>query len=286
MIEIQTVKKAGIFLVSAFLIQACSKTDQKETDNIAEVGGKKLTSEMLKGSLPSGLSEKDSLEWLRSLTLQWIDQEVLFQNAEKSGLLNEKDVQIELERIKKQYIGSLVREKMLNSSFSDLKDGEVKGYYQKHLDEFVNPRTLYQVCYFHVPEQRDAQNIIKEFKGIGEWQKIVTAYNLMNEEATDSVGKVVDDVGLLTILNSKNPKTISRLRKDQLISFPVVSGEDKPITLMLLLREIFQKEQPLPLEFVRKNIENRLVVIHQKAELQQKIDSLKKETTVKIYINN
>ena len=286
MIEILTVGKAGIFLISAFLIQACSRTDQKETDVIAEVGGKKLTSEMLKGSLPAGLSEKDSLEWLRSLTQQWIDQEVLFQNAEKSGLLNESDVQIELERIKKQYIGSLVREKLLSSSFSDLNENEITDYYRKHLDEFVNPRTLYQVCYFHVPEQRDAQNIIKEFKGIGEWQKIVTAYNLMNEEATDSVGKVVDEVGLLTILNSKNPNMISRLKKDQLMSFPVASAEDKPVTLLFLLREVFQKEQPLPVGFVRKNIENRLVVIHQKAELQQKIDSLKKESTIKIYINN
>jgi len=286
MIEIRTIKKAGIFMISAFLIHACSKTDQNETDIIAEVGGKKLTSGMLKGSLPAGLTEKDSLEWLRSLTQQWIDQEVLFQNAEKSGLLNEADVKVELERIQKQYIGSLVREKMLNSSFSDLTENEINDYYRKHIDEFINPRTLYQVCYFHVPEQRDAQNIIKEFKGISEWQKIVTAYNLMNEEATDSVGKVVDDVGLLTILNSKNPKTISRLKKDQLISFPVVSGEDKPITLMLYLRDIFQKEQPLPLEFVRKNIENRLVVIHQKEELQHKIDSLKKESTIKIFINN
>ena len=210
----------------------------------------------------------------------------MFQNAEKSGLLNESDVQIELERIKKQYIGSLVREKLLSSSFSDLNENEITDYYRKHLDEFVNPRTLYQVCYFHVPEQRDAQNIIKEFKGIGEWQKIVTAYNLMNEEATDSVGKVVDEVGLLTILNSKNPNMISRLKKDQLMSFPVASAEDKPVTLLFLLREVFQKEQPLPVGFVRKNIENRLVVIHQKAELQQKIDSLKKESTIKIYINN
>lgn len=286
MIEIRTIKKAGIIMISAFLIHACSKTDQNETDIIAEVGGKKLTSGMLKGSLPAGLTEKDSLEWLRSLTQQWIDQEVLFQNAEKSGLLNEADVKIELERIQKQYIGSLVREKMLNSSFSDLNEIEINEYYQKHLDEFINPRTLYQVCYFHVPELRDAQNIIKEFKGISEWQKIVTAYNLMNEEATDSIGKVVDDVGLLTILNSKNPKTLSKLKKDQLISFPVVSSEDKPITLILYLRDIFQKEQPLPLEFVRKNIENRLVVIHQKEELQHKIDSLKKESTIKIFINN
>lgn len=265
---------------SIFVFSGCAESSSPDEMIIARVGDHKLTYSKIKDQFPDFNSEEDSLEWIRSVTKQWIDQEVLMLYAEKSGMVNERDIQNQLEFLKNQYISSMVKEKLLDQSKTKISDEQISQYYQSHMDEFINDKTMYRVIYLHAAEIKDAQNVLKDYRDLASWPHIVSAYNLINEEATDTLGKVLDESGLLALTNSKNPRSVNKLRKGQFFFYDVRSVEDKPIVMVLYVIEIYEKDKPLPLGMVSRNISSRILSTKQKELLQQKLDSLKRGTEI------
>lgn len=271
----------GLFFV---LLLGCSDRSSTEDKVIARVGERKLTFSKIQNQRPPFESPDDSLEWLRSVTKQWVDQEVLALYAEKSGMMNERDMQNQIELLKTQYISSMVKEKLLEKSNPVVSEEQIKNYYADHVNEFINQQTLYRVIFFNTSEMRDAQNALKDYKGLDSWEHLVKVYNLINEESTDTVGKILDESGILTLTSSKNPRSIQKLQKGKFSFFDVRSVEDKPIVLVLLVLDVFEKGKPLPLPMVSRNISSRILSSKQKELLQQKLDSLKRGTEITINI--
>lgn len=271
----------GFFAV-ILLSTGCTNRSNPDEMVIARVGDRQLTYSKIKDQFPQFKSPEDSIEWIRSITKQWIDQEVLILYAEKSGMVNERDIQNQLEFLKNQYISSMVKEKLLDKSNTSISDSDIADYYKSHLDEFVNPKAMYRVIYFHTSEIKDAQNVLKDYKGLESWQHLVSAYNLINEEATDTIGKVLDESGLLALTNSKNPRSILKLKPGQFFFYDVRSIEDKPIVMVMYVVEIYEKDKPLPISMVTRNISSRILSSKQKQLLQQKLDSLKRGTEITI----
>lgn len=153
--------KTGMLAV-LLLAGACQEqVNHRGRTPLAEVEGKFLYREDLLRVMPLGLSEADSAAFAQAYIRNWMEDELLYVNAER----NVPDM-AEIDRLVDNYRRSLVthayQQAMVEQmSLGKITDGEVEAFYNENPQLFVCEEALVRGVYVKVPLAVKIPNLFK-----------------------------------------------------------------------------------------------------------------------------
>ncbi len=127
----------GLLIACVVLLFVISCKKQNENERvIARVGKATLTLTDLIEDIPVQIRHDLSDVEIRELVLQWINNEVLYQEADKRGFDERPDLQKQVERLRKELLVSKLIETAIGNNISVSED-EIKTYYENNKDSFI-----------------------------------------------------------------------------------------------------------------------------------------------------
>lgn len=152
-------KKIIFSIVALSFLMGCSLTHKQDKNNsiVAQVGKSVLLASEVNREVPSRLSKSIRLDEKKNYVRRWINNEVLYQEAEKRGYGNLPEIKRELQKVKK----SLMANKLLEKEFPkkpEVPDSAIKKYYLKNKDSFIrnNNEVRFGFVFFQQKKNADA----------------------------------------------------------------------------------------------------------------------------------
>jgi parvulin-like peptidyl-prolyl isomerase len=218
-------------------------------------------------------------EFRKQVLEQLIAKELVFGDAQKTGVLNSKDFKDEFvqvqERVKKELAIQVWQKQQLDKV--EVSDKELKNYYDKNKDEFNEKETVH-ARHILVKTEEEAKNIVKSLKSLkGEALK-AKFIEEAKAKSTGPSGPKGGDLGYFAqgqMVPEFNDKvfgmkvgTVSEPVKTQ-FGYHVIYLEDKKAKKTLAFTE------------VKSFIEQRLKMEKFKVVMQDKMLELKNKATIK-----
>ncbi len=121
------------FLIIFFLFnfEACKK-EETNKKYIAKVNDSYLT----KDELDSIYNSSSGLQYKDEIVRNWINRELLFQEAKKQGILNDKNFKRILDDSKKELAASFLLKNYVDNEKINVDQAELEKYYKSNPDEF------------------------------------------------------------------------------------------------------------------------------------------------------
>lgn len=253
------------FVICLFLlgVAGCSK-GEKSDKYVAKVNESVLTEEQVNtGLLETQNKGKYRSEFINS----WIENEILFQEAQKEGVTNEKEFNTTLDRSKKELAAAFLINKILADNNVEVKDEEVVKYY----DESKNDLKLDDDAFrLNVAHFNDFDKAVQFRNKLIETDWINALNSFQNDQSlTASESAVlrykyqVEPIILLKQLSDMQPNEVSAVLQIEPSYFTVVQVIDK-----------LYKDSIPPLEYVQNEIKERLLVIKRREFVKNYIDKL------------
>ncbi len=135
---IKNLKTAAVLII--FLLFRCSYLDRELP--VAAVENVRLNQAELEAGMNSNLKSYTSQEILQYVN-DWVDQELLYQEAIRQNILPTTDMEFELEKLKKSMLVSRFLKERIDNIIS-VNDSEVEAYYESNEAEFVAESNYYK----------------------------------------------------------------------------------------------------------------------------------------------
>ena len=267
---------ATILLASSL---ACATT-------LVSVNGTNITQEDVDTALMNAtqgrfnqVPEDKQAEFRKQVLEQLIAKELVYEDAEKTGVLKSKDFKDEYEKVKERVKKDLAIQVWQKQQFDkvSVSDKELKSYYDNNKEEF-NEKSSVHARHILVKEESEAKAIEKELKSLSGDALKNKFIELAKEKSTGPTGPKGGDLGFFAqgqmvpefdakVFNMKKG-TISEPVKTQ-FGYHVIYLEDKKAQKTLSFTE------------VKSFIEQRLKMEKFKVVVEKKMQELKNKATIK-----
>ncbi len=256
-------------LTFVLLFAACGE-EQKSEKLIVKVNDASLTKSML----DSALSAKANSAKLRDeFVHDWIETEILYQEAVKEGILDEKEFNLVLNRSKKELAGAYFINKLLQENDQTPSDEEVQKYFNNYKEDFKLQDDLYKLNVLQTKEYEKAVQARSRILESG-WEKgkdffrtdSTISFNMQNSFKSE-----ISSTLLLRILDVLMLKEISVVLEIEPGSYSVVQ-----------LAEKYLAGSIAPFEVEKKNARERLTVLKKKEFVKEHIKKLVSEHNLDI----
>jgi parvulin-like peptidyl-prolyl isomerase len=137
-------------------------TCQKRTDSpvIARVGNAILTLEDLYERIPPEYSDHISREQKINYVKQWIDTELLFQEAMRQKIEKEPEIRARLAEMKKDLLSAeIISRNSFAASKSNVSEEAVRAYYDEHKDSLVRESDVIKYLEIVVADLKTAWDV-------------------------------------------------------------------------------------------------------------------------------
>lgn len=200
-----------------------------------------------------------------------VKKELLFHEAKKRGLENDKELKRKIEESKKIILINHLLEKEIESA-AKVTDKDIKDYYDKHKDEFV---TVNQVRLSHivVKTEDEAKKVYSRLQAGEDFKKVASAVSI--DETTAKSG---GDMGIFN-RGTMKPEL-------EQVAFSLKKGDiSMPIKLqdgIHILKVTDTKGTVIKFEKVKSMLTQRVEAEKQKESFDKLIENLKKKYKVEI----
>jgi len=257
------------FLISLIFL-SCSK-EEKNEKNIAKVNDAVLTEDMLNSMMNDS---KNKAKLKDEIINQWIEDEVLFQEAEKEGITNEKEFQKILERSKKNLAISFLIKKYLDKNEIQIKDEELKKYYDENKNEFVLNDELY---YLRIARFENYESAIEFRKKL-----IETNWNIANnyiKTKTDKYQTKEDLIYKKDLQPIQVVRIVNTMEINEISSIIDISSNE---FIIINLMNKYSENTILPFEAVKNLVKEKLTILKQKELIHNYLTELLSEHNLEI----
>lgn len=257
------------FLITSIFI-GCSK-EEKNEKSIAKVNDAVLTEDMLISLMNDSLNKAKLRE---EVINQWIEDEVLFQEAEKKGITNEKEFKKILEASKRKLAISFLIQKYLEENEIQIKEEELKKYYDENKNDFLLNDELY---YLKIAKFNDYDLAIDFRKKLVEtnW-KIATNY--INTK-TNTYQITEDFIFKKDLQPIQVVRIVNALEVNDITS--VIDIGDNEYLIINLLNKYSDNTIP-PFEVARDEVKEKLTIIKKKELVHNYLNELLSEHNLEI----
>lgn len=257
------------FLISLIFL-SCSK-EEKNEKNIAKVNDAVLTEDMLNSMMNDS---KNKAKLKDEIINQWIEDEVLFQEAEKEGITNEKEFQKILERSKKNLAISFLIKKYLDKNEIQIKDEELKKYYDENKNEFILNDELY---YLRIAKFENYESAIEFRKKL-----IETNWNIANnyiKTKTDKYQTKEDLIYKKDLQPIQVVRIVNTMEINEISSIIDISSNE--FIIINLMNKYSENTIP-PFEAVKNLVKEKLTILKQKELIHNYLTELLSEHNLEI----
>jgi len=257
------------FLISLIFL-SCSQ-EEKNEKNIAKVNDAVLTEDILNSMMNDS---KNKAKLKDEIINQWIEDEVLFQEAEKEGITNEKEFQKILERSKKNLAISFLIKKYLDKNEIQIKDEELKKYYDENKNEFVLNDELY---YLRIARFENYESAIEFRKKL-----IETNWNIANnyiKTKTDKFQTKEDLIYKKDLQPIQVVRIVNTMEINEISSIIDISNNE--FIIINLMNKYSENTIP-PFEAVKNLVKEKLTILKQKELIHNYLTELLSEHNLEI----
>jgi hypothetical protein len=256
----------NIALVLCFIffgVAACSKKE-KSDKYVVKINDAVLTEEQIKSALSNERNYgKSRSEFINN----WIEKEILSQEAIKRGVAEEDQYKSIVEQSKKELAAAIFINKILEEEKAEPSEDEIKKYFESNKDDF---KLIDDAFRLNVASFSDFDKAIQFRNSAIEtsWKNGINMYlgnfSLLSNESAQLIFKYqLQPLSLLRIVPNLQQNEVSAVIEAEPAKFVVVQ-----------LIEKFDKDLIPPLELARKEVIDRLTIIKKKEIIKQYIDKL------------
>lgn len=161
-----------LLILAAAVINGCGK-GPSEKEYIARVNNSYFTKDDLASVVDSGYGKK---EYKNEIVRNWIDEELLYQEAKSSGVLKDNDFIRTRNESEKRLAVTFLVNKLFNDEKLTIEPSEVKDYFEKHRENFklFHNAFLVNVVQF---DDEDKAIIFRDEAFNSGWQKSAESFD-------------------------------------------------------------------------------------------------------------
>ena len=260
-----------IILFASLNFTGCSKAPEKK-EYVARVNDKYLTQEELDNML--GSSENKNF-YKNEIIRNWINQELLYQKAVKEGITNEKDYKGLVENSKKELAVTFLLNKIYADEKENIDDKQIEEYYEQNQSDF---KAFYDAYVINLIRFNNEDKAIKFRSTLieSDWNRALNVFKGDSSIISTSTKRIYYDFEL-------QPSALSRIVKEMNSNETSIVFSDKPgaFSVAQLVQE-FPKGSLLPLEFVKDEVENRLLANRKDELIKNYVKRLYSENNIEI----
>ncbi|GMU87182.1 MAG: hypothetical protein AMXMBFR48_24230 [Ignavibacteriales bacterium] len=254
-----------VFFVSlAFLSFTGCEKKEVETEYIARVNNSRLTEAELSAVIDTSSAGKSGRdEYIRS----WVDQELLYQKAEKSGITGDEEFSLKLTRAKRQMAISMFLEKYFSDSFQEPTEEDLTLFYSSMKDAFRLSSTGFLFNRATLSSE-DGAVMFRERLFTEQWERVVKTFPKPASILSSEVGVFeydfeTSDYQIKKFLENFSPGEISMI-------FSVRPGE----YTILQLKEKYRRNDVPPLSVITSLVKELYKDAQKKILLKKLMDEL------------
>jgi len=262
-----------LFILFSLLLSAFTCDEKPDSPVVAQVGDAVLTLNDIYKSMPPEYSHKITRQQNINFVKQWIDTELLYQEALNQKLHKEKEMQHRLEKMKQDLLcAEMLSRNALKSGDINITDDMVEQFFKDNRQLFVRDTPVYKYLQIVVDELRQAWQIRNK----------VTAENFLDLAAKYSIVPVEDPRSVIYLKETEIPPEVTAKLENLRVggtTAPIkYAGQYSIIRLM--------DKQPAgtlcSLEEVRNDVIDRLTTQTQKKRTDEMLANLRLKTHVEV----
>ncbi|MEM4368686.1 MAG: peptidyl-prolyl cis-trans isomerase, partial [Candidatus Anstonellales archaeon] len=238
---------------------------------IAKVGKSILTVDDLNNSIPPEYSDQITLEQNINYVKQWIDTELLFQEALRRKIHKDPLIKKRLEKMKKDLLAAeLMSRNSMQYQGVIVDDATIKNYYELNKEKYIREKDVAKYIEILVPDYRTAWHITRSGN----------AENFLSLAAEYSQTPYPKDGNIpYTPLEEIQPEIRNAIIATPInsVSNPVKTEEGYYVILVI---DKLEKGGICKLDEIKDEIVNQLTVKNQKEKIEQFLSELRLKTNV------
>lgn len=257
-------------VVLALMLQACHffRTHNEEVV-VAECYGKYLYESDLKGIVPEHATVIDSIHRVNAFIDSWVKRQVLLHQAENNLSAADLDFSQQLEDYRNSlviytYETQLIRQKL----DTIVSEAEIEAYYEENKDNFQVRSTLVRAAYVILEEDCKQKDQFHNLLSNRDTLMLQNIDMLANDQAVKCYLDIdewirLDELTKVVPIEIYN--TESFLKKNKYVRF-----DWNDLTCMVRFEDYLLEESVMPMELVRDNIKE-ILLIRRKTELIERM---------------
>ena len=264
-------KKISYFILAAAFLTGCGK-EPKNTDYVARVNDSYLTKDEL--AQIADTSSKDN-HYLSEVIRNWVDKELLLQEAEEEGITKTDEYKNLINDSKKELAAALLINRISSSKKAHFNRTDLMKFYHKNSNEFILQSDAYRLNLITFSNQDKAI----EFRSLllnSDWNKAVNSFN-----GDTSIINLQSDVFLKdeNIYLPRVARAVKRLYPPE-ISI-VISDSERYYTVIQLLGKYPEGTLP-PFEVIKPKVSVRFMVEKKKEMIEKYLNDLYSTNEIEI----
>lgn len=154
--------KPLLIAVYGFLLTFVSCHNQPDSPVLARVGKTVLTVDEFFKSIPDEYRDQITLEQNINYVKQWMETELLFQEAMRKKIYREPLIRSRLEKMKKDLLAAeIMNRNSLQEQSASIDEKSIRSYYELNKDKFIREKDVAKYLEIVVADVRTAWNISK-----------------------------------------------------------------------------------------------------------------------------
>jgi len=268
----------SLLLATAVVIAfSCDTRQDLPPDLVAQVEDSYLQKEMLNYAVPEGLSEKEQLSMKKTFIKRWVENEMLYQAAQREGVALDEFEKFQL----REYTRALVVEKYLDQKLNKnykISQKEIEDYYEENSKEFV--RSEDEVHLIHLLIEKQDRAIFNEIGESRDLNEIIKKYYFESQSTYESPN---GDLGYVRAdaLPDELARAQQRLKTGAISN--AVKSEHGYHFMQVLDRQ--RAGSQIELELVRDEIVRRLKWRKRNEEFERLTAQLREEFQIQTYLS-
>ena len=266
-----------IVIVLIVFFKECSKSEKSPV--IASVGNSKFTVDDLLENIPAEYRDNLTKEQNVNYVKQWMDTELLFQEALRRKIDKEPEIRNRMKKMQKDLLSAeMINRLSIESGKNPIDDNAIKEYYNQHQKEFIRENDKLKYLEIIVDDSKTAwyinrsltsqtfEELSLQYGKVPLPSTLNTSYIPLNE-IPEEIQKVINTTSLevntspiKTDLGYHVIRIIDRLKKGEICTEEEVREE-----IINILTNQFQKE----------NLEKLLSELRLKTDIQFNLDLIK-----------
>ncbi|MBO6793376.1 MAG: hypothetical protein JJ895_05665 [Balneolaceae bacterium] len=168
------------FLLILISLASCTRKAEFDEPALAKVGSSVLTFSEAKANIPTYLFNQDSISAYEKYREEWIQNQILLQEAYRLRVHREPKVLDRLANIREDYIAKAAQEYIIAELGNELTvtDEEARSYYQENRDSFVLEERYVRFRHIRAATLEDAQDAREDLMRGIEWEIIANNFTI------------------------------------------------------------------------------------------------------------
>ncbi len=175
--------RAYLLLSFTILLLGCTKPTSTTEVVLARVGNSELTLEEVRNQIPDISLLEDSVSAYNHYRDQWIERQLILQEANRINLLSSPDVKAKLKNMREEVIINSFQQAIMNTkeNSEQVTMEEARSYYQENKDKFVLDERYVRFRHLVARTLNDAESAKRNLMAGIPWDKVAEQYCIYPE---------------------------------------------------------------------------------------------------------